>query len=430
MQKELIKYIPQDIKIELNNGTLTLKSGSVITYPDGTQYQTTADKTLTISTNGTYFVLMQGVNFNAYVLVSRCGSGSTLPADSSTYAVFYNSTDGKIYSWNWGSSLWVVSNLALPLAIVTVSNGAISSIDQVFNGFGYIGSSDFILPDVIGYVPDGFDENGNAIFKEYSTKKLLVSQKGNGNPYLIANGEEYIGVMYFKEDFYQKSNNLYFKDGKKYLITPYSEGQNTIEYIKKKKGLVISQYANSPVFLKLANGTQDLFDDSEFVQNWYNVIFNLETATGYGLDVWGKILNRDRRFIYDGVEYYLKGAQTIDNVEFTDEEMENLYRKVLQLTAMRYIGNASIASINKMIQFIFDGKCYCLEYAPMQIRYVFRFYMNNVQKAIIETLNPHPTGVLSSFEYLPVGEYFGFIVDGKAQDEQPYLPFDNVPFYE
>ena len=192
---------------------------------------------------------------------------------------------------------------------------------------------------------------------------------------------------------------------------------------------MISQYANSPILTKLDNDIQNLFDDSGFVTNWYNIIFNLSTATGYGLDVWGKILNRDRKFVYEGMEYYLQGAQVIDGVTFTAEEMDNLYRKVLQLTAMRYIGNASIASINRMIQFIFEGKCYCIEYAPMQIRYVFRFYMSKIQKAIIETLNPHPTGVLSSFEYLPVGEYFGFHVDGKAQDEQPYLPFDNGPFY-
>ena len=192
---------------------------------------------------------------------------------------------------------------------------------------------------------------------------------------------------------------------------------------------MISQYANSPVLTKLCSNIQNLFDDSGFVKNWHDVVFNLETATGYGLDVWGKILNRDRRFVYDGVEYYLQGAQTIDGVVFTEEEMENLYRKVLQLTAMRYIGNASIDSINQMLQFIFDRKTYCLEYGTMQIRFVFRTYMNKIEKAIIENLNPHPSGVLSTFEYLPIKRNFGFFVNGKTAAEQPYLPFDNGPFY-
>lgn len=194
---------------------------------------------------------------------------------------------------------------------------------------------------------------------------------------------------------------------------------------------MISQYANSPTFTSLDNGLQALFDDSGFVKNWYDVVFNLETATGYGLDVWGLILNRSREFEYNGNKYYLQGAQTIGGTSFSAEQMENLYRKVLQLTAMRYIGNASIASLNNLIQFIFadEGECYCLEYGTMQIRYVFRFYMNNILKAVIETINPHPSGVLSSYEYFPVGTYFGFILRGKSALEQPYLPFDNGPFY-
>lgn len=192
---------------------------------------------------------------------------------------------------------------------------------------------------------------------------------------------------------------------------------------------MISQYANSPRFVRLDTELQELFDDSVFVNNWYNTVFNFATATGYGLDIWGKILNRGRNFIYNGTEYYLQGAQTIAGISFTAEQMDDLYRQILQLTAMRNIGNASIASINSMMQFIYGGKCYCLEYGTMQIRYVFRFYMNDLQKAIIETLNPHPSGVLSSFEYLEPGRYFGFHVSGKTQSEQPYLPFDNGPFY-
>lgn len=174
---------------------------------------------------------------------------------------------------------------------------------------------------------------------------------------------------------------------------------------------MISQYANSPVFTSLDSGLINLFDDSLVTNNWYNAVFNIATANAYGLDIWGKILDRSREFVYNGTKYYLKGAQTIGGVSFTDSEMEDLYRKILQLIAMRYIGNASIASINNMLQVIFknDGKCYCYEYDTMQIRYVFEFYVNDVLKAVIETLNPHPTGVLSSFEYLPLGEYFGFI---------------------
>ena len=159
---------------------------------------------------------------------------------------------------------------------------------------------------------------------------------------------------------------------------------------------MIGQYANSPVLVALNNGLTELFDDSQFVENWYNVVFNLKTATGYGLDVWGRILNMSREIEYNGVSYYLQGAQTIGGITFTAEEMENFYRMVLQITAMRYIGNASIYSINSILDVIFSdyGRAYCYEYGTMQIRYVFEFYMNDLLKAMIESLNMHPSGVL------------------------------------
>ena len=195
---------------------------------------------------------------------------------------------------------------------------------------------------------------------------------------------------------------------------------------------MIAQYANSPVLVKLDNGLKTLFNDSIFTTNWYNVVFNIATATGYGLDVWGKILNRNRSFVYNGTEYYLQGAQTIGGVSYTADEMEDLYRMVLQITAMRYIGNASCSAINRVLEVVFNkyGKAYCYEYATMQIRYVIEFYASNVLKAIIETLNLHPTGVLTSYEYLPVGEFLGFYTNAQEQsEEEPYTPFDNGPFY-
>lgn len=180
---------------------------------------------------------------------------------------------------------------------------------------------------------------------------------------------------------------------------------------------MIGQYANSPVLVALDNGLQNLFDDGQFVQNWYNVVFNLKTASGYGLDVWGKILNRSRQFIYNGNEYYLKGEQTIGGKHYTAEQMENFYRLILQITAMRYIGNASIYSINSILNAVFEnyGKAYCVEDSTMQIRYYFEFYVDDVLKVVIETLNLHPTGVLvSGYEYLPIGEFMGFYIDDSS----------------
>ena len=195
---------------------------------------------------------------------------------------------------------------------------------------------------------------------------------------------------------------------------------------------MIGQYANSPVLVSLDDGLRSLFDDSGFVKDWYDTIINIKTATGYGLDIWGRILNMSREVNYGGTTYYLKGAQTIVGKTFTDSEMEDFYRLILQITAMRYLGNASMYFINNVLAMIWGkyGRAYCVEYGPMQIRYVFEFYLDDVLKAMIESLNMHPSGVITSYEYLPLGDFMGFHVASETQPNQPYTPFDVKPFYQ
>ena len=156
-----ILEIPQDIKLVLSSGTLTLKAGSKITAPDGTQTITSVDKTATLTTNGQYMVfaaLSDGsLQLNSAYTVAQCGSGSTTPANGNTYKAFFNTTDNKMYRW---ASSWGTWPVALPIAIITVSNNAISSIDQIFNGFGFVGSTIFALPGVKGLVPNGRNSDG------------------------------------------------------------------------------------------------------------------------------------------------------------------------------------------------------------------------------------------------------------------------------
>ncbi|MBO7732877.1 MAG: DUF2612 domain-containing protein [Methanobrevibacter sp.] len=431
MSQELTVTVPEDIKLELDSGTLTLKAGSKVYVPNGSgvfniyivQIDSGSGDISTISEPYMFFVNTASNSLSA-TTIGNIYSGQTAPT-ASIGTFWYDTTNNSVKRYN-GSS-WV-SGFSLPICII--SSGA-TSIKQVFNGFGYIGNELFVVKDVSANVPMGFNDDGTALFETYTTDRVLIGEKTTDYPYLVGSNGHFTGI-YCASSYnnYRAGANLFFEN-MKVLARPLNSDTIEVNPSLSYTTRLIGQYANSPVMLKLANGLGTLFDDSPFIKNWYDVIFNLETANGYGLDVWGAILNRSREFIYNGNRYYLQGAQTIGGVDFTAEQMENLYRKVLQLTAMRYIGNASIASLNTLIQFIFkdDGECYCLEYGTMYIRYVFRFYLNDVQKAIIETIDPHPSGVESSYEYLPTQTYFGFIVRGVGGTDQPYLPFDNGPFY-
>ena len=137
--------IPQDIKLELAYGTLTLKAGSKCYLKTDTATPSitiASDLTTMQTTDGTYFAIYDGSALTT--VLTTAYDYSTLP-----------------------------SAYSLPLAIVTVLNNAISSIDQVFNGFGFIGSHVFALPGLKCLIPNGLNTDGtlNNIFVSLSSVK-------------------------------------------------------------------------------------------------------------------------------------------------------------------------------------------------------------------------------------------------------------------
>lgn len=182
-----ITKIPQDIKLELNNGTLTLKAGSKVYVPNGVgvfdTVTTAADYSLTYTIDGKFLLVL----FNGNQLL-RCiysaESGSSPPAyqTTPTGTLWYDTTNNICKRWS-GTS-WV--QVSLPFSIFTVSNGTISSIEQVFNGFGYIGSTVFALPGVKGLIPNGRNADGGLknIEFEATTVKTTVNT-GSGRDWFV-----------------------------------------------------------------------------------------------------------------------------------------------------------------------------------------------------------------------------------------------------
>ena len=200
---------------------------------------------------------------------------------------------------------------------------------------------------------------------------------------------------------------------------------------------LISQYANSEKILRLANGIRSMFSNAKLISDWYKIVYNIKTAKGFGLDIWGKILNQSRNFIYTnpntGVQtnYYLKGALTVDGTYISADEVEETYRKVLFMKAISLITNATEKSLNELLQFYFEGRrVYVVQYDTMKLRYVFEVVVNKLEKSIFQSdLLPKPTGVGATFQYMPKNNYFGFYVHSRPQNDQYWTPFDNKPFY-
>ena len=165
-----ILEIPQDIKLELNNGTLTLKAGSKVYVPNGFESDGTTPKfdEVVIGGNinggqsgtrsGVFYLVSPNRNSMASALLSSMYSGSTEPTGT-TYAFWYDTVNNRIGQRKSGSSTFTFG-YSFPVCVGTIANNLLTSIDQIFNGFGYIGSTVFALPGVKVQTPNGKNVDG------------------------------------------------------------------------------------------------------------------------------------------------------------------------------------------------------------------------------------------------------------------------------
>lgn len=193
-----ITNIPQDIKLELSSGTLTLKAGSKVYVPNGAGVFDTvtiaSDLTLT-STWGTAEQLAIAVNASgmglARIGLNRCTSGTTAPTQTN-YRWWYDTSANLVKEYNNGA--YTGNNESFPIAIVTVpgdNTATVTSIDQVFNGFGYIGSTVFALSGVKTLAPNGRNADGTLSNIEIQTPNVItdtsIAQNTSLNAFLYNN---------------------------------------------------------------------------------------------------------------------------------------------------------------------------------------------------------------------------------------------------
>mgnify|MGYP003302357795 CR=1 FL=1 len=215
--------VPQDIKLELVDGAITLKAGSKVYVPNGINGNDKLFTTITVNYDATIKEYGTGQLF-LYIqtnggLATAFMSGSTVtdyPETPKDFTLYYNSTTNNIILHQNNS--WV-TDCSLPIAIVTRSETGYVSIDQVFNGFGYIGSTVFVLPGVKGLIAYGRTENGSLNNVEFITSRVAINEQGYSDGvfeniltfdnYIIGNGgwAEYKDIENFLWD---KSRNTSF----------------------------------------------------------------------------------------------------------------------------------------------------------------------------------------------------------------------------
>ena len=205
---------------------------------------------------------------------------------------------------------------------------------------------------------------------------------------------------------------------------------------------VISQYANSPVLTRLITNLFAYLDQTANFEVFFDFIWNVDTAQGYGLDVWGRIVGVNRIlqvpvgnwFGFDeavpgsdpfGQGAFFSGAPLTSNFALSDEA----FRQLILAKAAANITNGSIPAINQILLGLFPhrGNCYVTEggdvgtwfgfqeslnasgfnqasfysgsaIETMTMTYTFQFELSPVELAIVQNSGvlPKPTGVSAS----------------------------------
>lgn len=182
-----ILEIPQNIKLTLENNTITLKSGSTVVLGSGSTYTTlttTADISKAVSPNAATVVVWYKPNGTLDALnISGFSSGTTAPTSfiANAYGVWFNPDDKMIKFTSNGGDSWT-SGQSYPLCVLKLSNGVFdfdkdsNGNDMIFNGAGFIGHHAFVYPNVKALNPDGIDTNGTLKSKEITISSLLIAE--------------------------------------------------------------------------------------------------------------------------------------------------------------------------------------------------------------------------------------------------------------
>ena len=177
------------------------------------------------------------------------------------------------------------------------------------------------------------------------------------------------------------------------------------------KKTIISQYSNSATMMQLIDSFDGYIDPTANYDQFYNLIWNVATAQGYGLDVWGRIVGVTRVLqVATGVNLglhgpsgnsgdslnvapFYSGGPLISNYALSDDA----FRTLIYAKALANISDGSIPSINAILMTLFGagGNVYCTDGLDLTMTYTFSYVPSLVDQAIVEQSHalPKPSGV-------------------------------------
>lgn len=202
---------------------------------------------------------------------------------------------------------------------------------------------------------------------------------------------------------------------------------------------VISQYANSPTLRQLIRNMDEYINPDTDFDAFYDFVWNVETAQGFGLDIWGRIVDIGRMLTIPGDATYLgyeeaASWQPFNQAPFyagiqqtqTYRLADDAYRKLILVKALANISDCTSPSLNRLLSNLFAGRgrCYVSDTGNMEFRYVFEFALEPYEIAILTQSGaiPKPAAVLANVLQVDLPTTFGF-------NEALMQPFGSGAFF-
>lgn len=174
---------------------------------------------------------------------------------------------------------------------------------------------------------------------------------------------------------------------------------------------IAGEYANSEIITTLIGNMDEYVDQTANLDQFYDTVFNVATAVGYGLDIWGKIVDVSRILdVPQGADYFgleeaepgsnplntqpfFSGQQLTNNFILSDSS----YRVLIYAKALANICDGSIPAMNQILLRLFPnrGNCFVTDGLDMTMTNTFQFALSEVELAIVAQSGalPKPTGV-------------------------------------
>jgi Protein of unknown function (DUF2612) len=173
---------------------------------------------------------------------------------------------------------------------------------------------------------------------------------------------------------------------------------------------VVSQYANAPALTAILESFFDCLDQTADLDAFFDDIWNVDTAQGYGLDVWGRIVGVTRIVPLPGSITFLAFQESGDpdgwnnGIWFSGTSSsssfvlsDDAYRLLIFTKALANITDGSIKALNAMLRALFPGRgnAYVTDPGGMAMTYTFAFKLSPVELSIVQNSGalPKPVGV-------------------------------------